>query len=130
MDWILTKIRDFRKQKGYSQEEIADILGIEQKTYSNWERGRTEMTLQNLNKIADALKIDRKALWDETAWISKPYKKLEMTGKIEDPETSYRKYTYEELETKLKMLEEQNIALTRAYNELFEKKKMTKQQYV
>ncbi len=134
MDWVLTKIREFRKSKGYSQEQLADLLNIEQKTYSNWERGRTDMTIQNLQKIALALNIDVKELWDESKWISKPAIKQydppvsSENGVSEDsnPYLLSSKTNVAELQKEIMMLKEQNLALTRAYNELFEKKRESK----
>ena len=32
-------IKDIRRQKGYTQKQLADMLGISDKTVSKWERG-------------------------------------------------------------------------------------------
>jgi transcriptional regulator with XRE-family HTH domain len=125
MDWVLTKIREFRKLKGYSQEQLADLLKIEQKTYSNWERGRTDMTLQNLSRIATALEIDVKELWDDEKWISKPYKpgdKDIVATYLNEDSPHYKEGLNSDLKKDIEQLKEQNLALTRAYNELYEKK--------
>lgn len=45
----LRKFRQARKQK---QEEVADALGVAAPTYSSWERGRTEPSIDALLKLA------------------------------------------------------------------------------
>lgn len=52
------KLRKFRTEKGYSQEYMADRLKISQKTYSNMENEKTEITIDTLKQIADELEID------------------------------------------------------------------------
>ncbi len=64
MNIILEKVRAARKSKGYSQVELADKIGVGQKTYSSWERGRTQLKIANLQLIAKALEVDVKVFWD------------------------------------------------------------------
>lgn len=64
MDWILLKIKAVRESLDLSQKEMADKIGVDLKTYSNWERGVTDLTFRNLQRIADALKINVKVFWD------------------------------------------------------------------
>lgn len=47
------KLLELRKSKGITQQEIANILGINNVTYYGYEKGRTEPNLQMLIKIAD-----------------------------------------------------------------------------
>jgi repressor LexA len=47
------KIKDLRKQKNKTQQQMADILQITQKTYYNYESGTTEAPHEILQKIAD-----------------------------------------------------------------------------
>lgn len=42
-----------------SQGELARMIGTDQSTVSNWERGITRPSLESLGKIADALGIAR-----------------------------------------------------------------------
>ena len=55
---IPNKLRKLRMLKEYSQEAVADELGVCQKTYSNMENGKTQITLQTLKKIAELFEID------------------------------------------------------------------------
>lgn len=49
------KIRSLRREKGWSQRDLADKLGLHHTTVSEIERGRTQFTLERLNRILEAL---------------------------------------------------------------------------
>lgn len=51
------QIRMKRLQKGLSQENMADLLGMSTTAYGDIERGRTELTLPRLEKIAGVLEF-------------------------------------------------------------------------
>jgi transcriptional regulator with XRE-family HTH domain len=51
------KIRYIRNLKGWSQEEVADKLGISLPAYSKIERNKTDVGFSRLNQIADVLHI-------------------------------------------------------------------------
>jgi len=55
---LLELIKQKRKEKSVSQQEIADYLGISQPAYKNIELGRTSLKLETLYKIAQYLGID------------------------------------------------------------------------
>ena len=63
MDRIQTKLRNARIQKGYSQEYMADNLGISQKQYSRLETGDSGLTLDYLEKICGKLEINPQDLF-------------------------------------------------------------------
>ena len=48
-----TRLLELRKQKGISQQYVADKIGIKVGTYQNYERSRREATYETLNKLAD-----------------------------------------------------------------------------
>ncbi len=50
-------IRDFRVKKGMTQQELADKLGVNQCTVSDYETGQVELTLPKLVCVADALGV-------------------------------------------------------------------------
>jgi transcriptional regulator with XRE-family HTH domain len=50
-------IRKFRKQKGMSQEELADFAGIHRTYIGDVERGTRNIALVNMTKIATALGV-------------------------------------------------------------------------
>lgn len=46
------EMRELRKRKGLSQQEVSKILGVDQKTYSNYENGKTKPNFEVLQKIS------------------------------------------------------------------------------
>ena len=52
---IGSQIRQVRQQKGYSQENMAEMLGLSTTAYGDIERGKTDLTLARLQQIATAL---------------------------------------------------------------------------
>jgi transcriptional regulator with XRE-family HTH domain len=50
-------IRRIRKQKGYSQERLADLCQMDRTYIGGIERGERNVSLENILKIADALEI-------------------------------------------------------------------------
>lgn len=52
---LLKKIKEVRKKKGYSQEEIAKKLGISKVTYNRIENGKTNLFLDRFFQILQIL---------------------------------------------------------------------------
>lgn len=50
-----TVLKELRKEKKLTQTELASKLNISQKSYSNWESGKAEPTLDNIIKLANIL---------------------------------------------------------------------------
>ncbi len=57
-----SKIRKYRTEKGYTQEFMANQLGISQNAYHKIESGQTQVKAQTLEQIADVLEVDRTKL--------------------------------------------------------------------
>jgi len=55
MDHVLTKIKEIRKQKGYSHEYLAHELDISQVAYSKLEKNETKLSVERLYKLAEIL---------------------------------------------------------------------------
>lgn len=51
------KLREFRKQKRISQEELAFKSGLHRTYISDIERGARNVSLKNIEKIAKALSV-------------------------------------------------------------------------
>ena len=51
-------IRKIRNQRGYSQEEFAEIAGFSRSYYTEIETGKRNISILNLIKITEALKAD------------------------------------------------------------------------
>lgn len=52
------KIKEIRIKEGYSQEELASLSKLHRTYISDIERGERNVSVQNIEKIAKALKID------------------------------------------------------------------------
>lgn len=55
---IGTKIRILRKAKGYTQQDLADLLGVQRATISNYEVGRRSPHIKELGRIAELLGVN------------------------------------------------------------------------
>ena len=47
------RLKELRKEKGYTQEQMANILEIGQSAYAKWENGKCKPNYEKLEKIAD-----------------------------------------------------------------------------
>ncbi|MBI5374649.1 MAG: helix-turn-helix transcriptional regulator [Candidatus Schekmanbacteria bacterium] len=59
------RIRIIRQKKNLSQEELAQIAGLDRTYMGGIERGERNIGLLNVKKLADALKITPKDLFDD-----------------------------------------------------------------
>lgn len=66
------KLQLLRKQNGYSQEQLADKLGIARQTLSKWENGQAVPELSNLISLSNlyGISIDRMVKEDDECNIS------------------------------------------------------------
>lgn len=55
-------MRILRESKGFSQEYVGSILGIEQNTYSKLENGQIQLTLDRINKLAKLYDVSAELL--------------------------------------------------------------------
>jgi transcriptional regulator with XRE-family HTH domain len=55
---ITEKIKEIRKAKKLSQQELADKMNMHRVQYTRIETGKTEPTISTLEKIAIALEVD------------------------------------------------------------------------
>lgn len=147
MDGIRSKIKSIRVMRKLSQEKMAELLNIEQTTYSNWETGKIDLTLKNLERIAKALSVSIETLWDPKQFEDKDWKQKEVYfyqspgWVVSEPEIEALtkaassdksmsaeacKKIVDTLRERCRILEQQNLALTRSLNELFDTKLQTK----
>jgi len=59
------KLKRIREEKRFSQQEIADLLDISQKTYSNIESDRSKPSIEQLSKLSSYLDFDLLQLLEE-----------------------------------------------------------------
>lgn len=51
------QLKKARKNKGYTQEYIADIMGITKSTYCGYETGKRKPDIEKIKQIADILGV-------------------------------------------------------------------------
>jgi transcriptional regulator with XRE-family HTH domain len=59
-----SRIREFRKAKSLTQEQLAEIVGVEPRHISRMEGGYNYPTIDRLEKIAEALNVPLKDFFD------------------------------------------------------------------
>ena len=57
MAFLGENLKKIRQEHKLTQVELANMLGISQKSYSHWETGKNEASLENLIKLADLLEV-------------------------------------------------------------------------
>ena len=62
------RLAAFRKEKGFSQQELADMMETSKTTVTNWETGRFKPTWDKLDMLASIFGIHVSVLmdWEET----------------------------------------------------------------
>ncbi len=51
-------VRNYRKERGYSQERLAELAGLHRTYISAVERERRNISIENIQQIAEALDVD------------------------------------------------------------------------
>ena len=59
------KLLILRSQTKYSRQDIADKLGINQKTYANWENGKTKPSVRCIPVLAKIFGVTIDELFEE-----------------------------------------------------------------
>lgn len=73
-----TNMKAIRTLRGFSQEELAGMLGVKLGTYRAWEQGRNEMGLDDAVAIANALGCTLDELAGRSQTISVEYHLAEL----------------------------------------------------
>ncbi|WP_337103185.1 helix-turn-helix domain-containing protein [Paenibacillus sp. YIM B09110] len=63
---LAQRVRAFRKLKGYTQQELAKVLGVSVAVLGSLERGTRKTDPKLLNHIASTLGIDYEELMSDT----------------------------------------------------------------
>ena len=95
------KLQLLRKQNGYSQEQLADKLGIARQTLSKWENGQAVPELSNLISLSNlyGITIDRIVKDDDECNISLWYLFSTFTETMQKMHENYVLYTYIDIST-------------------------------
>jgi transcriptional regulator with XRE-family HTH domain len=65
------RIARVRKEKGVTQQELADKLGVHFVTVSKLERGKMQLTTKWISRIAEALDVDPEEVWTTTSFVDR-----------------------------------------------------------
>jgi transcriptional regulator with XRE-family HTH domain len=63
---ISENLRKYRESKGLTQLELAELAGLHRNYIASIEKGDRNLSILTLEKIARALNIDMRKLFDET----------------------------------------------------------------
>ena len=72
-------LKELRKEKGLTQEQLAEVLHVSGRTVSRWETGRNAADLDLLIVMADYYEVDLRELLDGERKSEKMNKELEET---------------------------------------------------
>lgn len=60
-----SRLKEARIAKEYTQEQLANLIGVAKSTYTGYEKGNREPNMLTVSKIIDALGIDANYLWQD-----------------------------------------------------------------
>lgn len=104
---IVKNIIEIRKKKGIKQELIADALNVDVSAISNIEKGKRELKVSELEKIAITLNVDVLYLFT----YPNIYDKNEGHSAVSEPQTQYGKSATDEIIFLRKIIESQQKEL-------------------
>ena len=91
------RIKELRKSKNITQEELVELIGSDTNNLSRIENGKKFMSAEKLSKIADALNVDIKELFDFGHILSDDELKTEIISDIDTLSTKQLKYIYKSI---------------------------------
>lgn len=112
MEKIINKIREIRKDRGYSHEYMAHLLDISQVAYSKIEKNETKLTIERLFKIAEILEAKIEDILDIKA--DKVYKQDLKDNSIGHQEIQNMYQDNKEVYEKLIASKDEQIALLKS----------------
>ena len=96
MSSFTNRLVQLRKKRGLTQQQIADEIGVNRGSYSNWEKGKREPSFENLIKLADILDTTTDFLlgksninFGNNSEVYEEYKKLLSQNKKEEIQENY-----------------------------------------
>jgi transcriptional regulator with XRE-family HTH domain len=63
------KVQFYRMQRGYSQEYISELLGLEQSQYSRRETGQVDFRAQEIARLSEVLGVEIAELFNDSTIV-------------------------------------------------------------
>ena len=92
------RIRELRKSKNMTQEQLVEKIGSDTNNLSKIENGKKFMSAEKLVKIAQALDVDIKELFDFGHIVSDIELKEKITLELNNLNSNQLKYIYKTIE--------------------------------
>jgi transcriptional regulator with XRE-family HTH domain len=64
---ISENLKKLRKKTVFSQQHIADVLGVDKNTYANWESGKSDVKSEYIPALAKIFEVEIQDLFKPTA---------------------------------------------------------------
>ena len=61
----IDRMKEARKRKGLTQEQLATMIGVAKPTYNGYEKGNSEPNMLTLTKIMNVLEVDADFLFQD-----------------------------------------------------------------
>lgn len=91
------RIKELRKAQNITQEELVEIIGSDTNNLSRIENGKKFMSADKLTKIANALNVDVKELFDFGHILTDEELKSEIISDINTLSANQLKYIYKSI---------------------------------
>ena len=65
MDKRLLVLKEYRKKYGYTQTDLANLIGVTHQTINNWEHGNSKPNEESISKLAKIFNISPEKLYDQ-----------------------------------------------------------------
>lgn len=94
-DIIASNLREYRKQNGYTQKELANELGVSHNTISSWENGTNSIDIDTLVDICSLFHVTLNDMYNnfsenESAIIEEPKIIAAAGGGLTDADERFR----------------------------------------
>ena len=84
----MNRIKELRKQKKVTQEEVAEAIGVTRRGFQKWENGESQITLKNATQLADyfgvslAYLLNQEEEWEKLQELHRKLPTLEEFDKL------------------------------------------------
>jgi transcriptional regulator with XRE-family HTH domain len=91
------RLKELRKKKGYSQQQVANKLKITQQAYANYEAGKREPDVNSLLILSEVFEVTLDYLLGKTDSPELPVQILEVPAVLDDFTVAFHRGAFEDL---------------------------------